>query len=122
MTLRSYFRRKPQALRDAEARSIPIYVLKTNTVVQMEQGLLSMQQYAGESGPHVTHAMQEAEDAITHMLNGGEPEIELSPQNSYIRRLQHQMAQRYNLTSRSFGREPERRVVVTRDGDGIAYE
>jgi hypothetical protein len=118
MTLRSYFRRKPQALRDAEARSIPIYVLKTNTVVQMEQGLLSMQQYAGESGPHVTHAMQEAEDAITSMLNGAsDGEVELSPQNSYIRRLQHQMAQRYNLTSRSYGREPERRVVVTRDGD-----
>jgi R3H domain-containing protein len=115
MTLRSYFRRKPQALRDAEARSIPIYVLKTNTVVQMEQGLLSMQQYAGESGPHVTHAMQEAEDAITNVLNGGDGEIELSPQNSYIRRLQHQMAQRYNLTSRSYGREPERRVVVSRD-------
>jgi stage III sporulation protein SpoIIIAA len=118
LTLRSYFRRKPQALRDAEARSIPIYVLKTNTVVQMEQGLLSMQQYAGESGPHVTHAMQEAEDAITSMLNGAtDGEVELSPQNSYIRRLQHQMAQRYNLTSRSYGREPERRVVVTRDGD-----
>ncbi len=122
ITLRSYFRRKPQALRDAEARSIPIYVLKTNTVVQMEQGLLSMQQYSGaETGPHVTHAMQEAEDAITHVLNGGDPEIELSPQNSYIRRLQHQMAQRYNLTSRSHGREPERHVVVSRDSDGAFY-
>ena len=41
ITLRTYFRRKPQALRDAEARGIPIYVLKTNTVVQMEQSLLS---------------------------------------------------------------------------------
>jgi hypothetical protein len=116
MTLRAYFRRKPQALRDAEARGIPIYVLKTNTVVQMEQGLLSMSQYAGaESGPHVTYAMQEAEDAITNVLNGGGGEVELSPQNAYIRRLQHQMAQRYNLSSRSHGREPQRRVVVSRD-------
>jgi stage III sporulation protein SpoIIIAA len=122
MTLRAYFRRKPQALRDAEARSIPIYVLKTNTVVQMEQGLLSMSQYAGaESGPHVNHAMQEAEDAITGMLNGAGEEVELSPQNAYIRRLQHQMAQRYNLSSRSHGREPQRCVVVSREDASAAY-
>jgi hypothetical protein len=122
MTLRAYFRRKPQALRDAESRSIPIYVLKTNTVVQMEQGLLSMSQYAGaESGPHVNYAMQEAEDAITGMLNGADEEIELSPQNAYIRRLQHQMAQRYNLSSRSHGREPQRRVVVSREEASAAY-
>jgi hypothetical protein len=122
MTLRAYFRRKPQALRDAESRGIPIYVLKTNTVVQMEQGLLSMSQYAGaEGGPHVNYAMQEAEDAITGMLNGAGEEIELSPQNAYIRRLQHQMAQRYNLSSRSHGREPQRRVVVSREDAGAAY-
>jgi stage III sporulation protein SpoIIIAA len=122
MTLRAYFRRKPQALRDAETRGIPIYVLKTNTVVQMEQGLLSMSQFAGaESGPHVTYAMQEAEDAITNVLNGADAEVELSPQNAYIRRLQHQMAQRYNLSSRSHGREPQRRVVVSRDDANGSY-
>ncbi len=122
MTLRAYFRRKPQALRDAEARGIPIYVLKTNTVVQMEQGLLSMTQNAGtEGGPHVNHAIQEAEDAITSVLNGADPEIELSPQNAYIRRLQHQMAQRYNLSSRSHGREPQRRVVVSRENAEAFY-
>src|SRR5581483_492716 len=49
MTLRTYFRRKPQAIRDAEARGIPIYVLKTNTVVQMEQSLLAMRSWGGAS-------------------------------------------------------------------------
>jgi hypothetical protein len=121
MTLRSYFRRKPQALRDAESRGIPIYVLKTNTVVQMEQGLLSMHQQraagADAASPPVTHAMQETEDAIADVLNGGETEVELSPQNAYIRRLQHQMAQRYNLASRSHGREPHRRVLISKDGE-----
>ncbi|HYM16019.1 MAG TPA: R3H domain-containing nucleic acid-binding protein [Dehalococcoidia bacterium] len=120
MTLRSYFRRKPQALRDAENRGIPIYVLKTNTVTQMEQGLLSMQQQrpsADAAGPPISYAMQEMEDAIADVLNGGEAEVELSPQNSYIRRLQHQMAQRYNLASQSLGREPHRRVRISRDGE-----
>jgi predicted RNA-binding protein Jag len=36
--------------------------------------------------------------------------VELSPQNAYIRRLQHQMAERANIVSRSRGREPYRRV------------
>ncbi len=137
MTLRTYFRRKPQALRDAEARGIPLYVLKTNTVSQMEQGLLSMAEFGvglprdgvglpreadiprespGENGGGaMTHVMQETEDAITGVLNGEDEEAELTPQNAYIRRLQHQMAQRYNLASQSQGREPHRRVRISRD-------
>jgi predicted RNA-binding protein Jag len=62
--------------------------------------------------------MQEAEDAITNVLNHGDPSIELTPQNAYIRRLQHQLAQRYNLVSRSAGREPYRRVRIYRDDPG----
>ena len=123
VTLRSYFRRKPQALRDAEARGMPIYVLKTNTVLQMEQSLLSMQQSGASAsadeepvtGPPLNYALQETEDAITGMLNNADPSVELTPQNAYIRRLQHQMAQRYNLTSRSQGREPHRRVRIYRE-------
>ena len=123
MTLRSYFRRKPQALRDAEARGIPIYVLKTNTVAQMEQSLLSMQGRGGATdvAAPAQYAMQEAEDAITTVLNDGDPSIELTPQNSYIRRLQHQLAQRYNLVSRSAGREPYRRVRIFRDDPGAEW-
>jgi hypothetical protein len=123
MTLRSYFRRKPQALRDAEARGLPIYVLKTNTVVQMEQGLLTMQQRPPSNNGHedvgaapVNYAMQETEDAITGMLNGADRSVELTPQNAYIRRLQHEMAHRYTLGSQSQGREPYRRVRIYREG------
>lgn len=121
ITLRTYFRRKPQALRDAESRGMPIYVLKTNTVPQMEQSLLSMQGRYGDgadAAPSTQYAMQEMEDAITTVLNGAGEQVDLTPQNSYIRRLQHQMAQRYNLTSRSEGREPYRRVRLYRDDPG----
>jgi len=38
--------------------------------------------------------------------------VELAPQNAYIRRLQHQMAERFNLGSRSTGKEPRRRVRI----------
>jgi len=113
ITLRPYYRRKPQTLHDAEARSIPIYVVKSNTVVQLEQVLLTMRNERA-SDP-VTTALREAEDAIGHVLNKYRP-VELNPQNAYIRRLQHMTAQRYNLTSRSVGKDPNRFVRITPGG------
>jgi len=109
ITLRSYYRRKPQLLRDAEERGVPVYVIKSNTVLQMEQCIVSMR---GERGQDpVLFALQEAEEAIGDVMKG-KRSAELSPQNAYIRRLQHMLAQRYNLTSRSLGEEPQRRVRI----------
>jgi stage III sporulation protein SpoIIIAA len=39
LTTRSYYRRKPQKIRDAEALGVPIYVLKSNNAAQMKQCL-----------------------------------------------------------------------------------
>jgi len=39
LTTRSYYRRKPQKIRDAEALAIPIYVLKSNNAAQIRQCL-----------------------------------------------------------------------------------
>jgi stage III sporulation protein SpoIIIAA len=109
ITLRSYYRRKPQLLRDAEDRGVPVYVIKSNTVLQMEQCIVSMR---GERGQDpVLTALQEAEEAIGDVMKGRRS-AELSPQNAYIRRLQHMLAQRYNLTSQSLGQEPQRRVRI----------
>jgi hypothetical protein len=120
LTLRSYYRRKPRTLREAESRGIPIYVLKTNSLSHMEQSLLSMWEgdpsQAGRTDP-IAVALRETEDAIGHVMGGNGP-VELSPQNAYIRRLQHQMAQRYSLTSRSSGREPFRRVRILPSSGG----
>jgi stage III sporulation protein SpoIIIAA len=109
VTDRSYYRRRPQSLREAESRGIPIFVLKNNTLLQMEQALLSLSEGAGVDP--VFNAMNEAEEAIQTVIAQDRP-VELTPQRAYIRRLQHELAQRYNLNSRSFGREPERRVRI----------
>jgi stage III sporulation protein SpoIIIAA len=106
MTLKSEYRQKTIGLRDAEDRGLPIYVLKSNTIVQMEASLTSI--FSLEVDPREA-ALREAEEAIGLVIRGAEP-VELSPQNAYIRRLQHQMAERANLVSRSRGREPYRRV------------
>ena len=106
MTLKSEYRQKPTGLREAEDRGLPIYVLKSNTIVQMEASLTSI--FSLEVDPREA-ALREAEEAVGVVIRGAEP-VELSPQNAYVRRLQHQMAERANLISRSRGREPYRRV------------
>ena len=120
MTLRTFYRRKPQALREAEARGLPVYVLRSNTISQMEQSLLSLRGDQGRFDP-VAAALQEAEKAISQVMES-DGEIELSPQNSYIRRLQHQLAQKYSLSSRSSGREPQRRVRIFRENGAPSDE
>jgi stage III sporulation protein SpoIIIAA len=111
MTLRSEYRQKPAALRDAEERGIPIYVLKANTIAQMQASLTSV--FALEVDPREA-ALRETEQAIGLVIKQQEA-VELAPQNAYIRRLQHQMAERANLVSRSRGREPYRRVRLYPD-------
>ena len=106
MTLRSEYRQKPPALREVEDRGLPIYVLKANTIAQMQASLTSI--FSLEVDPREA-ALSETEQAIRLVLKEQEA-VELSPQNAYIRRLQHQMAERANIVSRSRGREPYRRV------------
>jgi stage III sporulation protein SpoIIIAA len=111
MTLKNEYKQKTPMLREAEERALPIYVLKANTVPQMQSSLTSI--FSLEIDPREA-AMRETEEAIGMVLNNDEP-VELSPQNAYIRRLQHQMAERANLVSRSRGREPYRRVRLYPD-------
>jgi stage III sporulation protein SpoIIIAA len=125
LTLKNYYRRKPPALRDAESHGKPVYVLKNNTMAQMQSCLAGIYDLDGAraavgsaastspspNGTPMMEALQEAEDAITSALDQGHA-VDLAPQNSYVRRLQHRLAERYNLASRSRGKEPNRHVRI----------
>jgi stage III sporulation protein SpoIIIAA len=111
VTLRNYYKQKPSALRDAESGGVPIYVLKTNTILQMENMLASL--FDLEADPQEA-ALRETAEAIGLVQASGRP-VELGPQNAYVRRLQHQMAERNSLMSRSRGSEPNRRVELLPD-------
>ena len=52
------------------------------------------------------------EQAAAEVVQGMRGEVELAPQNSYIRMLQHQLAERFSLKSQSTGKEPNRRVKI----------
>jgi stage III sporulation protein SpoIIIAA len=114
VTLRNYYKRKPAALRDAESNGVPIYVLKTNTILQMQNMLASL--FDLEADPQEA-ALRETAEAIGLVQASGRP-VELAPQNAYVRRLQHQMAERNALMSRSRGSEPNRRVELIPDEKG----
>jgi stage III sporulation protein SpoIIIAA len=111
MTLRSEYRQKGPTIREAEERALPVYVLKANTIVQMQASLTSI--FALEVDPREA-ALRETEEAIGLVVREAQP-VELAPQNAYIRRLQHQLAERANVVSRSRGREPYRRVRLYPD-------
>jgi stage III sporulation protein SpoIIIAA len=136
LTLKNYFRQRAQPIRDAESRGVPVYVLRSNTGVQMEQLLSTLFPSRGaDEGPippdwtrsqaegvrpapaaddPLLAAISEAEEAISSVIDGGPP-VQLAPQVSRIRQVQHQLAERYALASRSRGREPHRRVEISRD-------
>jgi stage III sporulation protein SpoIIIAA len=122
MTLKTFYRRKIGQLRSAESERKPIYILRTNTVAQMQECLArifelrqqpdGMAVEAGDNRNPMLQVMEATENAIHHMLNHNTRSVELEPQNAYVRRLQHQIADRYNLESRSYGKEPNRRVQI----------
>ena len=112
VTSKSHYRRKPQKVKDAEAANLPIYVLKSNTPAQIRQLLDTISPTAGtEKADRFKVALGEAEEAVEQVESGREA-VELSPQSAYIRRLQHLIAERNNLSSKSLGKDPNRRVRI----------
>jgi hypothetical protein len=116
VTLRSYYRKRQRPIVDAEHRGTPIYVLRSNTVNQMQQFLGDLFNLSRDVADEqvVERAMQETESAISAVLNG-ERWVELPPATAYIRRLQHEMARQAELTSHSYGKDPYRRVRIFRE-------
>ena len=112
ITSKSYYRRRPQKVRDAEVASLPIYVLKSNTPAQIRQLLDTIYPAVGiDKADLLKLALGEAEEAV-NQVKGGQKAVELSPQSAYIRRLQHMIAERNKLFSQSLGRDPNRKVMI----------
>ena len=115
VTLKTYYRRHQKIVGDAEERGLPIYVLRANTVSQMENFLSDLFNLSSPPGEeNADAAIAETQDAITAILNG-EASVDLPPASAYVRRVQHEMARKANLISHSYGKEPRRRVRIFRD-------
>ncbi len=115
VTSKRYYRRKPQKVKDAETANLPIYVLRSNTPTQIRQFLNTISPGSEteimDRPESFQVALREAQEAVNRVQEEGGT-VELSPQSAYIRRLQHLIAERNQLNSRSSGKDPQRRVRI----------
>ena len=114
LTLKTLERKQQPKLKQIASDNVPIYSIKTNTTTQIQMALRDV--FNLGSIDHEEIALREAEEAIYQVLLTNQA-IELSPQTSYVRRMQHQLAERYRLQSRSTGLEPNRRVRIFKTSD-----
>lgn len=113
IALKAHARRDSGRLQEAIANGKPTFVVRSNTYAQVAAVLREMFNLpADEPFGDEERALQEAGEAADRVRESGEPE-ELAPQNSYVRRLQHELIQQYELSSQSVGIEPNRRVRVS---------
>jgi hypothetical protein len=110
LTLKNYYRRHPDILREAESGGVPIHILRSNSVTQIKEALNRV--YGSDRpDPSVQKALDEAQDAIRRVKTTLQPQ-EVAPQNAYVRRLQHQLVAENELVARSTGKEPQRRLRI----------
>lgn len=112
LTTKQFFRKMPKLLQSAEDAGKAIFVLRKNSLQQLREFLTGLAREKGWEDP-IARAVREAEEAAFQVRDGQES-IALTPQSAYIRRLQHQVAHERSLTSVSVGREPHRRVTISR--------
>ena len=114
VALKATYKREPGKMREATQKRLPIYTVRSNTYAQIANCVRELfgltPSYESEED-EMEAALLETQDAIDAVKMSNEA-VELSPANSYTRRLQHQLIERYQLISESIGVEPQRRVRI----------
>ncbi|MBI9046400.1 MAG: AAA family ATPase [Anaerolineaceae bacterium] len=115
MTLRSYYRGRQQTILMAEQNGMPIYVLRSNTLNQMENSLAEMFNISLDMKPKQERLVEDqTQNAIQAVLNG-QRWVDMPPASAEVRRLQHNLARNAKLVSHSYGNEPNRHVRIFRE-------
>jgi len=112
LTTKTHYKRGARLIHSAEQAGKPVYVVRKNSASQVQQVLRSLQRNGSSNGHEdesLEGALQETHEAARRVLQG-EEFVDLAPQRAYIRRLQHLLADQYNLSSTSSGADPNRHV------------
>ncbi len=120
LALKTTYQREPTKIREATKRHTPVYVVRSNTFAQIADSVreifgLKMEEGSADT---VADSLQEAQDAIEEVLSTHTAQ-ELTPTDSYTRRMQHQLIERSQLFSESVGVEPYRRVRILPAGAAV---
>jgi energy-coupling factor transporter ATP-binding protein EcfA2 len=111
VTLKSYYRKRRRLISDAEQLHKPIYILRANSLSQMQRFLVEAMDLEVAASDPFEEAVSETTRAIEQVA-AGQPSIDLTPTSAAMRRYQHQMARQANLVSHSYGKEPLRHVRI----------
>jgi stage III sporulation protein SpoIIIAA/predicted RNA-binding protein Jag len=112
LTVKSKMKHGEKVVRMAGEHNIPVHVIRNNVPTQIRRFLkyfFKVQDISYVEQEEL--ALTEVEEACLRAQNEKRP-IDLSPQNAYVRRLQHQAARRKGSKSESIGQEPRRRVRI----------
>ena len=113
LTTKSHYKRGSRVVSIAEESGTPVHVVRKNTAAQVQQFLRGRQRHNNDDDRTLNSALQEAHEAAQSILDGKEY-VDLAHQRAYVRRLQHILAQKYNLSSLSVGVDPRRHVRLLR--------
>ncbi|MFO7945922.1 MAG: R3H domain-containing nucleic acid-binding protein [Armatimonadota bacterium] len=98
-------------LEDWRANGRDFQTVERNSYSQIYEALREMfPDSRGQSAEEF--ALREVREAMKRALVTDKA-IELTPQNAYVRRLQHELANKHNFRSVSVGQEPRRRVTIS---------
>jgi stage III sporulation protein SpoIIIAA len=115
VALKATYKREPGKMREAAQKRLPVYVVKSNTYAQIAGSIREIFRLgpapADEEEDEVSEALLEAQEAID-LVKQTKEAVELAPANSFTRRMQHQLVERFQLVSESVGVEPQRRVRI----------
>ena len=112
VTTKNFYKKRTKFLIDAHKTNIPVYVIRKNTLNQIVSLLNTIKKQKIQSAQKSDPAIVEAENMAIEISNSNNiSKHELSPQSSYIRKLQHSIAEKYGLNSVSKNQGKSRRVV-----------
>lgn len=103
---------------------LQVFYIKTNSMAQIQKVLKDALDISETSETlcgyydDAERALDEAKAAINKILAGAE-HVELQPQSSHIRKLQHELVEQHNLESKSIGEGAERHLKII---GGTDYE
>lgn len=107
-------------LNTAKEYRAQIFYVKTNSMAQIQKVLKDALDIRPYDNPDDTGFKDDTEDALDEVKSAikqvmdGAPVVELAPQNTQIRKLQHELVEQYGLQSTSIGEGDDRHLRISR--------
>ncbi|MGB3300983.1 MAG: R3H domain-containing nucleic acid-binding protein [Phormidesmis sp.] len=127
LALRSHIKNHSKLKDVAQARHLPVYTVKSNSIPQITRALrrvldleddgetveaINLDLFARSGADDEIEALEEARLAVEQIVIPKSQPVELLPRSPKIRKMQHELAEHYRLKSLSFGDEPNRRIRI----------